>query len=57
MLKAQIQDLLKDNKIIQEDHSDFELSCIDKNLNDEVDRVATKTINQFFEWSQTCQKK
>lgn len=48
--KEQIEDLLKDSKALKEERdSDFELSCIDKNLDITIDKVITDKINKIFE--------
>jgi len=48
--KEQIEDLLKDSKVLKEESNvDFELSKIDKNLEEAVDNQTNQTINKLFE--------
>lgn len=48
--KEQIEDLIRDSKILKEERdSDFELASIDKNLDVVVDRVLEDKINKLFE--------
>lgn len=48
--KEQVEDLIKDSKVLKEERdSDFELASIDKNLDEVVEQVINERIARLFE--------